>query len=380
MIKKEEYNRLKIILKDFKIYEPKKVNLSKFKNVSVLNYDPPSYIVQILLFSVLELENYGRMDKVLWHTFIKYKNYIFMIRDYKFGTWSIECLRESNETIKFAEEIKSKIKKASLLLDKELYKILKLNLENDNFYINNVYNKLISTFNFFENKILESEREFEKLEIENRNINNYFNFIVNVYNKKFNIENKLSKYTFALILSFFSILEFILDVFFIFENHKKKFLEFKKEKWIKRFKIVFNLKNNIKIKKLYDELINIKNNYRNPLSHGLYNEVNILVFLPTIGLVPLSYEYLLNKVQYNYIEIKKEDALYILRIFKEFFKIIENEEPYNFYNLFLNYGFPIPVNKNELSKIKNKMTTYEEFKEYLDKRSRYEDMIINREI
>ena len=126
--------------------------------------------------------------------------------------------------------------------------------------------------------------------------------------------------------------------------------------------------------------MDIKRNYRNPLAHGLRSEVTLLVQLPYIGLMPLSYENFSQKIYYGIAEIGKNDALKIINTFQSFLDFLKNKEPYRFYMLYLDYGFAIPMNEQEVLKIKEKMTTYEEFKEYLDKEAFYQDLLINRDI
>lgn len=48
--------------------------------------------------------------------------------------------------------------------------------------------------------------------------------------------------------------------------------------------------------------------------------------------------------------------------------------------LYLKGGFSIPVNKNDVSEVKRNMTSRRRFKKYLEERSWYEDMIMNRDI
>lgn len=143
---------------------------------------------------------------------------------------------------------------------------------------------------------------------------------------------------------------------------------------------MFTISKNEKLKEFYDKFVNIKKNYRNPLAHGLRSEVTLLVQLPYIGLVPLSYEYLSQKIYYGIAEIGKNAALKIINIFQSFLDCLENKEPYRFYMLYLDYGFAISMNKQEVLKVKEKMTTYEEFKEYLDEEAFYQDLLINRDI
>lgn len=375
----EEINKIRLILKDFKPFDPKSNDCSKFANILTGNYNPPSYIVQILLLGILGFKNYGRMDKVLWHTYFQYKNYSFMIRDYKFGSWTIEGAGNDKGMVQLAKEIQNKIIKSSKVLDKILYNELKSEVEKERFYLNNVYPKLSSIYKFYEQKVLDTIGEYEKFENDIKKPEKIPDITENL-NIKLTLQETISKYSFALILSFFSFLEFLLDVIYAFEQPNKKFFEFRKENLNDRFRLAFSINKNKELKRLYDSLINIKTNYRNPLAHGLTNEVNLLVPLPSAGLVPLSYEYLSDKTYYGFAEIEKDDASKIISTFRRFLKFVEDEEPYKLYILYLSYGFSIPINAQEISKIKKEMTTYEEFKEYLEKRASYEDMVINRDI
>jgi hypothetical protein len=386
----EKMNNIKQIFKNFKSYEPKSNDNLKFFNILTGNYNPPSYIVQILFLNILNFRNYGRIDKVLWHTYFQYKNYPFMIRDYKFGSWSIEGIQNSNEIFKIVKEIQNKIIKASKILDKCLLKELKNEIERENFYLNNVYQKIFSIYNFYEKKVLEAIEEYDKLE-ENinfkKNEKNILDLdVLDYINTKTTYEKTISNFSFALIQSFFSLLEFLLNAIFIFEQFeqrdKNSFKEFNEKDWKQKFKSVFPITNNKNkwIKKIYDELINIKDNYRNPLAHGFMQEENLLIPISPIGLIPISYEYLSKKIHYRLFEINKEEALKIINKFDNFFKFLEEEKPYKFYKLYIEYSFPIPNNKKLISEIKREMISYEYFKEYLNKRAEYEDMIVNRDI
>jgi hypothetical protein len=72
-------------------YEPTRDEWFSFQPVSVQNFEPPAYLVAFLFLEIMEFKDHGEMDKVWWHTFFKYKDHVFMLRDYKFGSWSLEC-------------------------------------------------------------------------------------------------------------------------------------------------------------------------------------------------------------------------------------------------------------------------------------------------
>ena len=116
----EEIDRIQEILKELTQVEEREINTPKFITVSLGNFDPPSYIVEIIFLNVLGFPNYGPEEKVRWHTFFRFNNNVYMIRDYKFDTWSLECTRDTETLEKDIGFIKWRIKKAARYLDKIL--------------------------------------------------------------------------------------------------------------------------------------------------------------------------------------------------------------------------------------------------------------------
>lgn len=373
----EKTKKIYRLLKDFAPLNAETNSCPTFVNILTRNYNPPAYIVEILLLDIRGFKNYGVLDKVLWHTYFEYKNYPFMVHDYKFGSWDIEGIRNDGEMVQLAEEIRNRIMRASKILDESLRNVLKIEVEKGKFYLNNMFRKLSSIFHFFEEKILCTVKEYDEF-VAKKKKGKSISSLTHSLGVIQNYERTISNYSFALISAFFSLLEFLLDAIYAFEKPKNEFFEYRKKEWRDRFKLVFPVGQNKIIKSLYDEFIKIREEYRNPLSHGLTNEVNLLVHLPGSGLVPLSYEYLSKKPYYSIIEVEKDDALEIINIFQKFLKFMKNERPYRFYLLYLRSGLPVPVNVEEISKLRKKMTTYKEFGQYLDEKTEFQDMIINR--
>ncbi len=106
----------------------------------------------------------------------------------------------------------------------------------------------------------------------------------------------------------------------------------------------------------------------------------ILIKLPGEGLVPISYHYLSNDIYYGFTFITSDEANEKLHTFDEFLSFIRNDNELKLYLMYIEQGFPIPVNPEELKKIKEKMTTPKEYKKILEEESILQDLIINREI
>ena len=183
-----------------------------------------------------------------------------------------------------------------------------------------------------------------------------------------------------MIHAFYSYLEFIFDVIYAFEQPNIDFWEFRKKPWVDRFKIVFDLK--VKdINEMYLKLSEYRNKYRNPLSHGLTNEISVLVPLSGSGLVPLSYHFLSNEIYYgirglNDIKLAEQ----IIETFGSFLFYLSKNEPYCYYMRYAEYNFEIPVNKKDVEELKKNMSSIENFEAYLQDKSLYMDAVTNRDI
>lgn len=89
---------------DFSDYMPVGGNIKHpfmmFHNLSVRNTFPPAHIIRLLFLFILEFPDFGEEDKVNWHTYFKYQNQYFKIRDYIYGnslTWTIGGLMKGED-------------------------------------------------------------------------------------------------------------------------------------------------------------------------------------------------------------------------------------------------------------------------------------------
>jgi hypothetical protein len=358
-----------------------------FQNISVRNFDPPAYMVRIILVDVLGLPDYGPMDKVRWHTVFNFKGKTFLIRDYKFGSWSVESKTNDELTQELVSELKKKIKIASNNLDSVLYKYLKNYVSTGNFYIKNLNNTLASIFYFYLDKTKTTSEEVRNLvcpkpSAEDHNDYTLYNESLNkFYMLKSKLTTNLFSYAYSMIHAFYSYLEFILDVIYAFEQPPDaNFWKFREKCWYERFKKVFDL--NVKeINEIYVKLLGYRKKYRNPLSHGLTNEISVLIPLPHAGLVPLSYQFLSNELYYGWMGMNDIDVTEeIMKTFESFLYYISKIDPYCYYMRYTEYNFEIPMNKKLVEDIKKEMSCMDDFEEYLKNKAAYMDAVINRDI
>jgi len=321
---------------------------------------------------------------------------------------NVDGVNKDSELYKGGLFIYKLIRKAAKALDKYLSNLLKTSLEIDDYYLNNVFYKLNSIYRYFKYKLrdeLEEHNDFRKNYEEKKQyfVNKYeLDYIRRIeydggkvdlefwksveestvinYNRAFInevIEKSISNLTFSLITSFFSVLDFILNAFYVFDQTSENFSLFRDLRWKSKFKKTFSINSDKLLKDFYDELSRIKGIYRNPLTHGLIKETDYLVFLPSIGLIPFSFSDLNKTTLFRYIEIDSDESIRIIKIFEDFFDFLSITEPFNYYMAYFKYNFPIPINQDEINKIKEEMTSIESFEQYLIDRAEYEDRIIN---
>ena len=369
------------IKKIFYSLSPIKKNMDSLffgkNNVVKKIYNPPSYIIKILFLGILSCYDFGSFDKIKWSTFFSYKGVEFLLHDYKFGSSTIKYQNDNSINKEIAEELIHKIKIASKLIDKELSSNLKVEISKDNFYLKNSYNELISIYEFYREKYIEKKRELENLDSENKHtkISKFTDFV----NKELELERESQYYIFSLVTSFFSLSEFVLISILSFSEENISYKRFGELSWSERFLKVFNVKSDNRIHKIYDSLLEIRKDYRNPLSHGLWSRYEeLLVPLAGVGLIPISYEFSKKTLLFSLnLGVSKEK---ILKTFDEFFNYINSDSWFKLIIKYLKFSFPIPFNKKEIKKIKIFMKNENDFTQYLENRAEYEDAVINRMI
>ena len=200
------------------------------------------------------------------------------------------------------------------------------------------------------------------------------------WNERARLERIASYRAFPLFVSFFSLLEFVLDAFYVFIRPSMSFFEFRRRIWEERFKTLIELAPGSDVLSKYEQLLRIKGLFRNPLTHGLTNETSLLVPVPFGGLVPVTYEHLDSSVHFGMTAISRKVAVEALEAFEQLLAYFNDVEPYAYYMRYVDHGFSIPVQDSEIAGIKAEMVSLESFEEYLEQKSEYLDAVTNRDI
>ncbi len=354
-----EINKIKKQLSGITEYTPAlDEDISSFTNCIIKNIEIPAYIIATIFFECLNYKDYGKDEKIWWHTFFSYKNEIFCIHDYKFGTWSIKCKTVNSKINQISNELLGKIRCAANIADDILKENCLDQIKNKNFWIKNNYHELMSLYNYYK-KELQSKLKHP--------------------NSRYYTDEILYK-TIPLIISFYSFLEFFLDVVFAFSKKEITLKDFRNLRWQERFKYVINVDPTQDINPIYEDLVNIKKNIRNPIMHGLGNETGLLVHNKYEGLIPLSFRSYGEKIELNFSCFKDHDSYEIIRTFDNFIHFITYTKPYSYYILYLKASMEIPIDEQHINEIKKHMKTKKEFNDFLQTVNNFSCMVYNREI
>jgi hypothetical protein len=351
-----------------------------FENVSTGNHEPPAYIVAFLLLTVLKFRDFGRSEKVWWHTFFSYREYVFMVRDYKFGSWSLESKKGTPVPDGVVKQVIAKIQSASRHADELLALELKKEIDAERFWIHNAYEGLKEAFGFY---CLETQASIKSLqEVRDRHSAESLN--VKDWSKRWTqlrkAEALVSYRAFPVLVSFFSLLDFLFDAFYAFERPQISFNDFRNLSWQERFKAVIPIPPGSEIVGIYEKLVRIKAQFRNPLTHGLTNETSLLAPVAFAGLVPVSYEHLESSVHFGHLTVSDTVAAEAMQAFGDALGFFSRAEPFAYYMLYLESGFSIPIELSEIDGLKVEMRTLEGFQAYLESKAAYQDAVANRDI
>ena len=367
-MKKIAENKIKKNLKGIDAIQTK-INTT---NIVTGLVQPNAFYISAVLFGFMECENFGKMDKVEWHTYIKYKDKIFMIRDYKFGSWSIECEEISEETNQIASELKIKLSNAAKYIVKYDKTLIKDPSQVDGFYNN--YNFLRYLYEHYDELYLH-----ETVHLIPYKSSGKFNMIEKVRetNEKIIIGCDYTILLFPLLQSFFSLIELLLYIFNCFTEDEQKTGNFLNLRFGDKIGVIKKHYRDKKLSKYLESIYEIKKLFRDPLIHGMLSLETRLVSRLMYGLLhPKSN--LDNELFYRgWGSIECKRASDIRMTFRRFIDYIENTEPY-FYCVLFAERLPT-ISLEAVLMTKPYMTSKDDYIDNLNYLNLLIDEIVNRD-
>jgi len=247
--------------------------------------DPPSYMVRLVL-RMSDFKLWGPEEKVTWLSYLRYRDVGFEVRDWKRSTWTINAESGDESARNAARELKSKILAAARILDSHLAAGFREEVESGRFFVDNTYLKVRNTYEHFKQEYLRDEEQSSR--------GGSLGELMTVAMEEM---SRRGYNGCAAVAFYFSAMEVLFDVFFAFGNQEVDYVTFKNKKgsgwdWKKRFKHVLPVRGRPDLAEIYRRLLRIKRSIRDRVLHGMGGEESILVSVPRLGLLPISYKHL----------------------------------------------------------------------------------------
>jgi hypothetical protein len=345
------------------------------------------YIVFIIFVYLKNFPFFGRDEKILWEIPVLYKNtaFIFVYRKSGFQILSaddhskiydiaLEAIKCINNTITYAESLiapflKEKIKKGAITIKNDYYNIR-------------------SRYTFFRNKaeiehqiILERKIKIRETNYSVDDINEVCKFS-NITTDHINFE---IFYTIAMIDSYFSLLEHTLVLLIPFcmniDYEKFNIEKFISLRWGLKYTSLLHPEKHKVFQDYFEKLKNIKEQLRNPLSHGnfLKKDYSFYIHMPHIGAIPARLTKSNYKFNFCLGDITPIDFLETLNTFDEFDNLLESNKLTKYGLQYIKNYLPVAFDHISKSNIIKAMSSEASFQKYIELCSEMDDMASNME-
>lgn len=264
------------------------------------------FIVFLMFKEIKGYPNLGMFEKVLWEIPIIYKDVQFVLAHKKFG-FSISANEKKENFEVLGKEAMSLIHKAIPFTESLINPLIHEKVNEGKVTIESKYIKMRNRYLFFREKALNGNDCDEKKLIELKNKSGIKNFNDGVsfeahYHLMSRYSSSKSYYLLAMIDAYFSLLEHISILLLPFIKEVKirevKLDNFLGLTWKAKLRTILQYKTNKDASRYLEILDEIKEQIRNPASHGDYfkNGNSFHVHMNGIGAIPFT----LTKSQQNF--------------------------------------------------------------------------------
>jgi len=327
---------------------------------------PVPQLVFFLLNKMMEYKMGQRYNKMRWILYFLYKNKKCAITLEKFG------LRLYLENKEDSKNIIKQINKAINYIEKKILQdYAKKQMKSGNLTISNHFNMLSNMYYFFREEAKEIYAKKEP-DLDIHNMPSFLNSLL--------VKNYIGfYYSFSMIEAYFSRFEHFLIycLFFNNRNKAKDIYDFYNKDFFKKFREVFPL--DIKENKLfYDEIIIIKEKYRNTFSHGMFgkNGESFCFQLDNAGVIPANLSKSKDSLHFNFVPM---DNIKYKEICEQFDKIDNwlKLKSSQFAWKYAESGLSLSFTDEFYNRVFSYLGTIEDFQEFIRVEEIYNDMIEN---
>lgn len=340
-----------------KSYHENRIELPKAYKIKM------PYIVFIIFVKILKFDYSGIGEKVAWEIPVLYKEIPFILAHRKFGFTISTPERDDMDVNELAIDAIKMIHKAipyaEPLVEPEIRKIVnegRITLESE-------YSEIHSRYMFFRRK---ASAEFKNTKKEDE----MSKLIREIRDEPFTTRGG-QYYLVAMLDAYYSLLEHLLVLLIPFlkvklpeETTMEKFIS---SNWKDKYNFVFSGVKDKNVAAHLDALIKIKEQYRNPISHGNFqkNGASIYVHMRALGAIPMVLTKSKRNLSYGFTGLSVITFQDICASFDAFDKFLD-EHPNTKYGLqYIKTTFPVAFDPRSCQEYSNAMKSDEKFNKFL---------------
>lgn len=341
---------------------------------------PLPYMVFICLVIFSGFKYWGKGEKVLWEIPIKYKSYQFLLSHRKFGFQIAYKGQEPPKSV--VAQMVRQLNKATKVADKLMQPFARQQVQSGNVTVANRYVSLDMRYHFFRKK---AKQAFSRSEREYRvDANHKKPAVTNIseaINYRIEAEREGAYYAIAMVDAYFSKLEHLLILvlpFLGFDCSKENLVELMSAQWSDKYKRIFSLGHDQRAKKLYDRLSEIREKYRNIITHGDFEKggASLYFHLSGLGAVPVRLSRIRDSIHYSFFPVTTDSYVQICDILDEVDYFLRNGKT-EYGVMFAETGLDVSFSHKSLAEYNLATRSHAKFTSFIEGETYYDAIFTN---
>lgn len=350
------------MVQEFRIELPPKVDI----------YSP--FIVFIIFVYLKKFKFYGKEEKVAWTIPIKYKGIPFILTHRKFGFRIISNI-ESEEIKALGAEAMTNIHKAIPYAETLFEPFVTEQVNKGKITLDNQYYAIKSRYTFFRKKAIQEFRKAKAYKEKKAGgaveIDSFLSKAISLHNTSIKYMMAGNNYATAMLDSFYCLIEHVFVLLLPFVPHIRiteiNLENFIRENWKEKLKIIIPLTGDKEALQIFERLYKIKEELRNPLTHGYFlkDGDSFYVHTPNLGAIPMNLTNRNNHLHYGFYSIQNIDFEKICKCFDDFLKFLKKSKNTKFGILYIEKGLSIAFDEESSKVYQAAMTSVKNFEQFI---------------
>ena len=329
------------------------------------------YIVFIIFVYIKKFRFTGKWEKVAWEIHVKFKGIPFILTHRKFGFKIISS--SINEHIKkIGLEAISQIQRAISLSEKLIEPTIRSNVNAGKITLRNEYTSITKRYEFFRKKAEKDYAENKKKEITvQQKSDKGLTAFVNAHNESMRRFQSASHFMTAMLDSYFSLIEHIFVLLVPFQDDKKvskiNIETFIGYNWKDKYKTLLPISTDKIALQLLERLDKIKEQLRNPLTHGYFLKKghSFFVHMEQIGAIPMTLTKTNQQLKYFFGSTAPLTFKEVCNCFDDLDKFLNQHKQTKFGMQFIKTGLPVAFDESTRGLYRSAMATKKHFNEFI---------------